>query len=194
MKCTSTAYPPRGARPPQSGCRDDVNGFPATDPFAPSPDDRPDSPGTPASAVARAERARLAELAIGAAVSGVVGAAGWLLGRRPGRATLSAFGRQTLGWATVDAVIAGWGIRGAQRSRTERDADRQTDREGRRARRMVRVTALNAGMDVGYLAVGVTLARRPQRRGDGAAVVLQALFLFWLDVRHSRRFARLAAC
>jgi len=140
----------------------------------------------PATAVARGQRRLLAELAAGAAASAAVGAVLWVRGRRAGRSGVVGFGRQTVAWAVVDAAIVGWGVRGLARSPQDDDG------AGRTARRMRLLTAANAGADVGYVALGAALARRPDRRGDGLAVVVQGLFLLWLDARHARRFHRLA--
>jgi len=133
-------------------------------------------------AVARGQRRLLGELALGAAVSGAAGAALWVRGRRTAGAGVVGFGRQTVAWAAVDAAIVGWGVRGFARSPQDEPA------AGRVARRMRLLTAANAAADVGYVAAGAALARRPDRRGDGLAVVVQGLFLLWLDVRHARRF------
>lgn len=139
-----------------------------------------------AASVSRQERSLLGELAAGTAVSAVGGAVLWVLGRRSGRDDLTRFGRQSLAWAAVDAAIVGWGRRGLARPPTD-----QVEARGR-ARRMRRLTLLNAVADVGYVAVGAAFARGARRRGDGLAVVVQGLFLLWLDTRHTRRFRALA--
>ena len=51
------------------------------------------------------------------------------------------------------------------------------------------VTGANALLDVGYVLAGVRLAARPRRRGDGAAVAVQGLFLLYLDTRYCLEFA-----
>jgi hypothetical protein len=139
----------------------------------------------PVGAVQAQERRLVGELAGGTAVSGLAGAALWLLGRRSGRPVAAAFGRQTLAWAVVDAAIVGWGRRGFGRSPADADAARA------KARRLRTVTLVNAGLDVGYLALGTRVARG-RSRGDGLAIVVQGLFLLWLDARHAHRFDVLA--
>jgi hypothetical protein len=52
------------------------------------------------------------------------------------------------------------------------------------------VLLVNAGLDVGYVAGGVAMARRG-RPGDGLAIAGQGLFLLWLDLRHAGRVGRL---
>lgn len=137
-------------------------------------------------AVSSQEKGLLGELAIGAGLSAAVGGVLWLWGRRTGRDTAAAFGRQTVGWAAIDAGIATVGRRMAGR-KPAHDVAKAT----RKARRMRSVTAVNAALDVGYVVTGAVLTRNPKRRGDGLAVLLQGAFLLWLDARHARGFHRL---
>jgi hypothetical protein len=132
------------------------------------------------------ERALLGELTVGAAVSAAAGGALWLRGRRSGRPALAAFGRQNVGWAVVDLAIAAWGRRSSSRTPTLDVGSAAT-----KARRLRTLTAVNAALDVGYVAAGAGLARRPERRGDGLGIVVQGAFLLWLDARHSKGFHRL---
>lgn len=134
--------------------------------------------------VRAAERRLVGELAAGAGVSLVGGLAAQVAGRRRDRAHLADFGRQTRTWALVDLAVAAVGA--ARSGARGPDPDAGT----RRARRLHRVLLVNAVLDVGYVAGG-GVALRGGRTGGGAAVVVQALFLLWIDVRHARRFARL---
>lgn len=84
------------------------------------------------------------------------------------------FGRQTLVWGAVDGAIA---YAGAWR----RGRSGPTD-----PARLRRVLLVNAGLDVGYLAVGAWLVRRTRWRGDGAAVLVQGAFLLGLDATAAR--------
>ena len=86
-----------------------------------------------------------------------------------------AFGRQTAAWGAVDGVIA---LVGARRSASGRVTDPV---------RLRRVLLVNAGLDVGYLALGAALLRLPRRRGDGLAVLVQGAFLLALDTTAARR-------
>ena len=52
--------------------------------------------------------------------------------------------------------------------------------------RLRRVLLVNAGLDVGYLAVGAALVRHGRWRGDGWAVVVQGAFLLVLDSAAAR--------
>lgn len=108
--------------------------------------------------------------AVGSLVLGAV------LSLRPGT---RGFGRQTAAWGAVDGAIA---LVGARR----RAARGPTD-----PARLRRVLLVNAGLDVGYLAVGVALLRLPAARargllGDGAAVLVQGAFLLVLDSAAAR--------
>jgi len=137
--------------------------------------------------VRRAQWRLLAELAAGAAVSTGVGMATWRAGRQGDNGFLKAFGRQTVAWAVVDAGVVAFGV--SRRGPAPDDADSARAL----ARRMRLLTAANAVADVGFAAGGLALARRrPARRGEGAAIVLQGLFLLWLDARHAKRFHALS--
>lgn len=85
------------------------------------------------------------------------------------------FGRQTAAWGAVDGAIACAGIRGRRR-RGPTDPSR-----------LRRVLWLNAGLDVGYLAVGIRLSRTERWRGDGLAVLVQGAFLLVLDTATALR-------
>ena len=98
-----------------------------------------------------------------AAASVLAGAALCLPARTRG------LGRQTVAWGAVDGLIAYVGSRNrARRGPTD-------------PVRLRRVLLVNAGLDVGYLAVGARLLRRPRWRGDGQAVLVQGAFLLALD-------------
>lgn len=84
------------------------------------------------------------------------------------------FGRQTAAWGAVDGVIALVGAR------------RRGSRGPTPPARLRRVLLLNAGLDVGYLAVGAELVRRRRWAGDGWAVLVQGAFLLALDSTAAR--------
>ena len=88
------------------------------------------------------------------------------------------FGRQTAAWGAVDGAIAYAGIR-------RRAISGPTD-----PRRLRRILLLNAGADVGYLLVALTLLRRPRWRGDALAVLVQGGFLLVLDAGAAARISR----
>jgi hypothetical protein len=141
-------------------------------------------------AVLDEEQALLRGLALWAAGSIVAGVA--LTGRGRRRpSTARDVGRQALGWGLVDLAIVAWGARGLRRGRR---GALTADAARVRGRRMGRVTAANAVLDIGYVAAGAVLAARgPARRGDGLGIVVQGLALLWLDVRHASAFRRLTS-
>jgi len=118
----------------------------------------------------------LALLALGAARRGAGG-------RSP---LLSHFAIQTAAWGAIDLALAAL----AWRDLAPRDVGGAT--------RLDRLLWLNTGLDVGYVAVGVTLAltgwllgRRLAPVGAGLGVVLQGAALLLLDVRFIETMARL---
>ncbi|MBI3791669.1 MAG: hypothetical protein HY275_12440 [Gemmatimonadetes bacterium] len=126
-----------------------------------------------------AERAHLLRLALWAAVSVLGGTL--LLGlewRRVPRAPLRVqFAVQTAAWGLANLLIV-WFARAGLELR---------DFAG--ARRLERFLWFNTGLDVGYVAVGITLAlagwvlgRRLGAVGAGMAVVVQGLALLVLDL------------
>lgn len=85
------------------------------------------------------------------------------------------FGRQTAAWGAVDGAIAYAGVRGRRRKGPTDPA------------RLRRVLLVNAGLDVGYLALGRRLRRTERWRGDGTAVLVQGAFLLLLDTTAAAR-------
>ncbi len=140
---------------------------------------------TRAAQVADQEHRLLVELASGAAVSVVLGGLAWGAGRATGCSPARSFGSQTLAWAAVDGALAGGGLLAASRRGP-------VDEPARRVRLLRRVLRVNTGLDVGYVLGGALWAwRRPERLGDGVAVMVQGAFLLWLDARHAAALGRL---
>lgn len=117
-------------------------------------------------------------------------------------------GRQTVMWGAVNGGIAALGERGRRRAL---GTPVKAGATARQARRLRRILLVNAGLDIGYLAVGAALVakgerlvldavegtrfaplvgdRRPPGRGDGVAVLAQGAFLLWLDTSSAGRLA-----
>lgn len=95
-----------------------------------------------------------------------------------GNPFLKQFGMQALVWGAIDAALALLGLRGAAKKRAER-SDQTVQ-----ARRFRLIVALNALLDVGYIAGGVALARngRNERAGMGIGVIVQGAFLLLFDL------------
>jgi hypothetical protein len=86
------------------------------------------------------------------------------------------FALQTAAWGAVDLALAGWGLSAL------------TLRDHAAATRLDRLLWLNVGLDVGYVAVGATLAiaawrlgRRLGGVGAGLGVIVQGVALLVLD-------------
>jgi hypothetical protein len=97
------------------------------------------------------------------------------------------FALQTAGWGAVDLGIAALSSRlQDRRMRKLPDAYAPAALEAERAK-LRRVLLVNAGADVGYVALGVGLARdaRPRVAGTGVAIVLQGAFLLVHDSIHA---------
>jgi len=131
------------------------------------------------------ERELVGRLAVGAVVSIAGGAATWWWARRAGRPQLRDFGRQNVIWGVVDGGIAVIG-----RATSARLSGSRTPAE--HARRLRAITAVNAVADLGYVAGGLRLVRTG-RSGGGWAMVIQGLFLLWLDSLYTKRFHDLGA-
>ena len=100
-----------------------------------------------------------------------------LLSRRP---ALRQAGLQAVAWGAIDAALAWFGRRGARTKIAQAAPDALTQ-----ARRFRTILLINAGLDVGYVAGGLALARRargrPDRLGIGLGIAGQGLFLLIYD-------------
>jgi hypothetical protein len=134
--------------------------------------------------------ARLASrlLAWGAAsVAG--GAALAAIGGGRGDPFLRGFGTQTIGWGVIDGALALGGLARARRHRADPPSGDAAEREAARIRRIL---AVNAGLDVLYIAGGLAVAAGrgrtdPAARGHGLAAVVQGAFLLGFDAWHAAR-------
>jgi hypothetical protein len=134
--------------------------------------------------VAGVERRLLVTLAAWSTWSAGLGGLLWRFGRSEGLGAVRSAGRTTVAWGAADAAVVGWAV-WRRRSRSHPDAST-------RARRMARLTAMNAGLDVGYVAGGAVLATSARRRGAALATVVQGVALLYLDTRYSLEFATVA--
>lgn len=135
-----------------------------------------------------AERAHLARLALWAMTSLLAGTAVVAILRLRGLASplLRHFALQMVAWGAVDLLLV-WA---ARRGLELRDAGA--------ARSLERFLWLNNGLDLGYVAVGVTLAvagwtfgRRLGAVGAGTGIVIQGLALLILDLHLARHLTTL---
>jgi hypothetical protein len=97
------------------------------------------------------------------------------------------FALQTVGWGAVDLGIAALSSR--LQDRRMRQLPNANAPEAQEAERVTlrRVLLVNAAADVGYVALGVGLARdpRPRLAGAGVAIALQGAFLLVHDSLHA---------
>ena len=108
-------------------------------------------------------------------------------------------GTQWAIWGAIDALIAAFGLRGAARKADALAAGTMTAAtHADEARSFERILWANAALDVGYVLAGAWFTRvntdMPERRGHGAGVVAQGLFLAGFDLAnglivHARRLA-----
>ena len=126
------------------------------------------------------ERAHLARLLLWGVASALTGASCWayLRVRRLELPLLQHFAIQTAAWGAINALLA----LAARPQLALRDYDGVT--------RLDRFLWLNCGLDVGYIAVGVTLAacgwrlaRSRGLAGAGIGVMMQGSALLLLDLR-----------
>ncbi len=125
------------------------------------------------------ERTHLMRLAVWGGVSVLVGTLvlTMLAVRSTRSPLLKHFAIQTAAWGAVDLAICAWAWRGL----ALRDFDSATS--------LVNVLWLNVGLDVGYAAVGITLAlscwimgKRLGGVGAGLGIIVQGLALAVLDL------------
>lgn len=102
----------------------------------------------------------------------------WLTVRRTEAPLLRHFSIQTAAWGAVNLAIVAWAWRGL------------AFRDYAGAQKLLNVLWLNTGLDIGYAAVGATLAltawrwgQRPGGIGAGLGVIVQGVALALLDLR-----------
>lgn len=136
-----------------------------------------------------AERAHLLRLLAWGAVSVLAGSAiaALLAARRARSPLLTHFAIQTGAWGAIDLLLAGLAWRGLAM------------RDVAGATRLDRLLWLDTGLDIGCVAVGVTLAiagwtlgRRLGVVGAGIGVVVQGIALLALDAKFITVLTRLA--
>lgn len=102
-------------------------------------------------------------------------------------------------WGAIDAALAAFGINGANRKEERLALGELTETdEQKEARNLWRILLINAVLDVTYVAGGVWVVQRfktrADRRGMGAGIILQGLWLFlfdsWLAGEMGRRWLK----
>lgn len=98
-------------------------------------------------------------------------------------AVLRQIGFQAITWGAIDALLAWSGRRGARQHAALVVTPTPDPDEIKAAHSFQRLVAVNAGLDLLYIAGGLRLARdgRPDRRGVGLGIAIQGLFLLIYD-------------
>lgn len=90
------------------------------------------------------------------------------------------FGLQALAWGAIDALIALFGLRDAQRKQAARASTLA------QARRFRVIVLANAALDIGYIAGGLAALRgangKGERAGMGVGIIVQGAFLLLFDL------------
>ncbi|MGC9348147.1 MAG: DUF6992 family protein [Anaerolineae bacterium] len=99
------------------------------------------------------------------------------------------FGSQCAGWGLIDGIIGWVGLRSARQKASGPEAQDPAVQAKARTN-LRRVLWINAGLDVGYVAGGVRLARTKGStdrfaEGTGWGIAAQGLFLFFFDLVHA---------
>jgi hypothetical protein len=97
------------------------------------------------------------------------------------------FGLQTAGWGVVDVAIAVAGERWQDRRMRKLPDPHSAAAQDVERVKLRRILLVNVAADVGYVALGLALARdaRPRVAGSGVAVVIQGAFLLVHDSIHA---------
>ena len=100
------------------------------------------------------------------------------------------FGLQAILWGGIDAAIAAFGLHSTRKS-IRQAADGGENRAKQDALRLKRLLWINTGLDVLYIAGGLTWALTrgasdPFAAGTGWGIVVQGAFLFVFDLLHAR--------
>lgn len=111
----------------------------------------------------------------------VIAGAGLATSHRP---DLRQVGLQAIVWGAIDAALALSGRRGA-RANQRHDPASASRSASQEAARFQRIVAINAGLDLLYIAGGLRLAqtarRDSSRYGTGVGIAIQGLFLLLYD-------------
>jgi hypothetical protein len=123
-------------------------------------------------------------LSAGAGVLSLIGGSFW-----------RGFGIQAIAWGLVDALIALVGAAVARRRREGLANPLELACLVREERNLRRLLLVNTGLDVLYVAGGVTLALTlgaadPTWRGHGWSIVVQGAFLLGFDLFHAQQVPR----
>jgi hypothetical protein len=116
---------------------------------------------------------------LGWGVGSVVVGAGLVADRRP---ELRQIGLQAIGWGAIDAALA---LNGRRAARAKQQLAAPAPTVEREAARFQQIVAVNAGLDLLYVAGGAwltqTAGQQARRRGMGIGIMVQGFFLLIYD-------------
>jgi hypothetical protein len=99
-------------------------------------------------------------------------------------------GQQFAAWGLVNALIAIFGQRSAQKQVAQLPEPPATETITHEAQNLRNILWINTGLDVGYVAGGTALALTkgktdPGWRGHGIGIIIQGALLFFFDLFHA---------
>ena len=104
-------------------------------------------------------------------------------------------GQQFAGWGFIDAMIAFFGRRAAQKRAAQLPDPLVAEVVESETRNLRRLLWLNSGLDVAYIVAGVALAHTKGKaerswRGHGFGIIIQAVFLLVFDLLHALKLRK----
>ena len=110
----------------------------------------------------------------------------WLDTHRP----IKNVGQQFLAWGVIDALIAIFGQRSAERKIAREGQSPELDAQ--QTRLLKKALWFNTGLDIGYILGGAWLFSQDEetKQGHGIGVMIQGGFLFLFDLYHAVRLQR----
>ena len=99
-------------------------------------------------------------------------------------------GGQFAAWGLIDALIALFGARTAQKRQAQLEDPLAPEVVTRESHNLRRLLLVNTALDVGYMTGGAALAltkgkTNPGWRGHGLGIIIQGAFLFVFDLFHA---------
>lgn len=116
----------------------------------------------------------------------------WLLSEHP---FWYGVGLQFVVWGVIDALIAFFGQFGMRRKLANLDYPEDRHVQRKETRRLRRLLFVNAGLDILYIAAGITLVLTLGvddvfARGNGVGIVVQGAYLLFFDLFHGWQVGR----
>jgi hypothetical protein len=105
-------------------------------------------------------------------------------------------GQQFAAWGLIDALIAIFGKRSAQKRQANLMDPLASEITSQESRKLRMILWINAGLDIGYMAGGIGLALTKGNentgwRGHGIGIIIQGGFLMIFDLIHALKIPTL---